>query len=149
ENPMPWGMILGNGMLWLFISIFFSLLQVWVFIVYNFFGEMNTSNDKFFLDGTILFFCSGIVVSSAFDIWVEDEKYLKMDKRLFILFHMIFPMVLVVLVTTMYLGLFRKENLANDIKIIQLSSVICSLVYSTGSKYQNTASRLRLKNSRR
>ena len=81
--------IIADIFLWVLVSIIFGLLKLWISISFNFFNQLEISFDKYILSGILLFYCSGIVISSSFDVWMNDN--LKMDKRLYIIFHIINP----------------------------------------------------------
>ena len=80
-----------------------------------------------------MFFCSGIAISSAFDIWLEENIR---RTRGFIFFHILLPMVLLLTIATIYFSTLDSRIVIGRIKIFQVFILIYSMVYSSGSKIQ-------------
>lgn len=129
--------VIGNCALWLFVSIFAGLLQVWISVTYDFIGQTPVDMNKYFLSGVVLFFCSGIVISSSFSIWLEDGINKDMDKRLFIFFHILMPIIILVLIGVIYAACIAGIKSINPrIKSFQVVILVYSVFYSIGSRYQ-------------
>lgn len=134
-------------LLWLFASIFFGLLQLWLSIVHGWFKGLNINFNTYFLSGVLLFFCSGIIISSTYDIWLEEN--VNKNARLYVLFHIVFPVVLLLLIANIYLSTIDGKVLIKNIKGFQVGILIYSIIYSTCSKIQLDLVRfLRIKRER-
>lgn len=129
-----WKKVLKSCSLWLFVSIGFGLLQLWLSIGNKWLQDMQIQPDKYFLTGVLLFFSSGIAMSNSCDVWLEE----KIDKNYLvnIIFHIVSPIALMILITLIYVITSDKTHLTGKIKYAQYIILAFSLIYSTCSKIQ-------------
>ncbi len=123
-----------DSILWVFASIFFGLLQLWLSIGRNWFSNITNEINTVFLNGVLLFFCSGIVISSSFDIWLEEK--INKNHRWYIIFHILIPIILLIAIVHIYLTITDNKVNLNKIKYFQIGILIYSLIYSTLCKIQ-------------
>lgn len=121
-------------LLWLVVSIVFGLLQLWLSIGYNYFRGLDINYDTYFVSGVLLFFCSGVTMSSSFDIWIE-EKISKND-GFYVLFHILIPIILLIVIAILYLSTIDGKVVIFRVKSFQIGILIYSIIYSTCSKIQ-------------
>lgn len=134
-----WCRIIADAMLWLVVSVVFGLLQLWISVGYEWYGEQFNSLNIYFLSGVLLFFCSATVITSSFDIWLEDS--ISKRSRFYISFHIILPFIVVLWITVIYLATFKANSLSNNVRNSQFHVLAISLFYSTFSKIELSKAR--------
>ena len=90
-----------DSILWIFASMLFGLLQLWISIGNNWFCNVSIDINAFFLSGVLLFFSSGIVISSSFDIWLEEK--INKNNRTYVLFHILMPIIILIAIIYIYM----------------------------------------------
>jgi hypothetical protein len=133
NNTPIWRTIAKTCILWLIVSVGFGLLKLWIVVGDKWIQGLSDIDIRF-VSGTLLFYCSGIVVSSAFDSWIEKG----IDKSEFfnMLFHIIIPTFLLIGITVIFLRVTDDNFRIDRVKRIHWSVLIFSLSYSTFSKMQ-------------
>jgi len=137
-----WNKIIKETLLWLVVSLIFGLLQLWVPIFRcGINGGNSCFNTYFWNSGVVLFFCSGIAISNAFEIW--REKKIKMADEWNILLHIIMPICLLLAIVIIYSSIIDDPALTYRIKKLQSCILIFSMIYSACSKIQLRLVKLR------
>lgn len=121
-----------NCIAWIFITLIFGLLQLWLSIANNWFKSNQSNLDNYFLAGVLLFFCSGMVVDVSFQVWVKLG--IRKDSIIDVLFHIVLPILLLIAITTIYFNTISIQNLNHKIKNAQLIILFFSIGYSIFSK---------------
>ena len=125
--------VLEKPLLWLLVSVMFGLLQAWILIFRELMIRPLSVKDCFELffwkGGVLLFFCSGISISNAFEVWIQDK--IKYSISVKIVFHILFPIWILLIIIICYLCIFDGTAIESRTKLIQLYLLISSLSYST------------------
>lgn len=124
---------------WFVTSFGIGLTQIW-FSLGNSFLDADEHADfySYFLNGAFLFFCSGLVATSAYDLFSVTEN--TDDKYKFFLKNIIAPGAIIMLITFTYVTVSKtpKVNENNNI-VLQVIVILLSLAYAIQAKItQNT-----------
>lgn len=120
--------------IWFFFGVVFGLLQLWISILIQWLEKPNVDMYVYLQSGVILFFCSGIVTSSASEILFEDD--IDKKRRRNIVFHILLPMIFVVFITTVYCRIIAGHIDLVKNNWCQLGSFAYALAYSIITRFQ-------------
>lgn len=137
--------IIKHSIAWIFITLIFGLLQLWLSIANNFFKSDGYSFDNYFLAGVLLFFCSGLVVDVSFQVWIKLG--IRSNSIADVLFHIVLPILILIAITTIYFNTISIQSLNYKIKQAQLWTFGFSIAYSIFSKLRMESATL-MSNSR-
>ena len=118
-----------DSIIWFFIISVFGLLQFWLSLGNIWFKNGILNLDPYLTSGVFLFFCSGIIISSSYDIWIDE--YIDKNIRLNLIFHFILPLMLLILIVSLYFILDNYEELNNKIRYTIRIVLVYSVLYST------------------
>jgi hypothetical protein len=123
---------LGKGLIWLFLSALFGLIQMWIVLLNDFMSVESTSIlDKIISQGFLVFFCSGITISMAIDFHLSDKK--ESSKNLEKILYFLYPFVMFILVTFIGTKFEISENGTINIssaKLLQTIIVFMTIIYA-------------------
>lgn len=107
-----------SSFLWLGLTAFFGLLQLWILLGYDRANQDFVLNaDKLILDGVLLFFCSALVASITIDY--HFDKSLELPKWASGVLFSFFPFVIVGLSIWLFSTSHTTEATKLDLEFIK------------------------------
>lgn len=107
-----------SSFLWLGLTAFFGLLQLWILLGYDRANQDFVLNaDKLILDGVLLFFCSALVASITIDY--HFDKALELPKWASGVLFSFFPFVIVGLSIWLFSASHTTEATKLDLEFIK------------------------------
>ncbi|MFL7010964.1 hypothetical protein [Enterovibrio norvegicus] len=125
-----------SSFLWLGLTAFFGLLQLWILLGYDRANQDFVLNaDKLILDGVLLFFCSALVASITIDY--HFDKVLELPKWASGILFSFFPFVIVGLSIWLFSTSHTTEATKLDLEFIKsLNFIVVSMtaIYTITTK---------------
>lgn len=125
-----------SSFLWLGLTVFFGLLQLWILLGYERANQDFTLNaDKLILDGVLLFFCSALVASITIDY--HFDKSLELPKWASGILFSFFPFVIIGLSIWLFSTSYTTTPAKLDIDFIKSLNYIVvtmSALYTVTTK---------------
>lgn len=107
-----------SSFLWLGLTVFFGLLQLWILLGYERANQDFVLNaDKLILDGVLLFFCSALVASITIDY--HFDKNLELPKWASGVLFSFFPFVIIGLSIWLFSTSYTTPKIKLDIEFIK------------------------------
>lgn len=113
---------------WNSVSVFISLLQIIALLFYVGIFKINFNYGKLFSEGSLLFFCTSLMVSVVLEYYTEKQRAPKIFEGVYFI---AIPIISIFLITIIYCGLLTMTSYdIGEIKQITVIFIVFSVLYS-------------------
>lgn len=124
-----------KSLLWILLSIFFGMLQIWIVFGYeNITSSKLLSNEKIILDGVLLFFITGIVSSIAIDFFLSKENY---NRAIVGFLFVLYPFIVIITAVCIYcitINKVQRELNMDSLKSLHIVLIAMTIIYTVITK---------------